>query len=205
MRVHRLARCIRSFTSTEIYGSLFSQWHNPTQMVVNGAEPITPPRDHSLTRSIPGMLSRMQYIDSVCYLPDDILTKVDRARMGVSLECRVPLLDHRLVEFAWRIPETWRIRDGLGKWPLRQVLYRYVPPGLIDRPKMVFGVPIESWLRGSLKEWAWSRLSPEAIARHGLLRSKPVLDAWQMHQSGERDLHYPLWTAPMLQDWLSRH
>ena len=98
-----------------------------------------------------------------------------------------------------------RQRDGLGKWPLREVLYRYVPRGLVDRPKMGFGVPIDFWLRGPLKEWAWSLLSPAALERHGVLRAGPVLATWEMHQSGEQDLHYPLWTTLMLQDWLDRH
>jgi asparagine synthase (glutamine-hydrolysing) len=151
------------------------------------------------------MLDRMQFVDMSTYLPDDILTKVDRASMGVSLECRVPLLDHRLVEFAWTIPAAMRRQDGHGKWPLRAVLYRYLPRALVDRPKMGFGVPIDSWLRGPLKEWAWSLLSPAALHRHGVLRPEPVLSAWDLHQSGAEDLHYPLWTALMLQDWLGRH
>lgn len=146
----------------------------------------------------------MQYIDTLMYLPDDILTKVDRASMGVSLECRVPLLDHRVVEFAWRIPVAWRQRDGTGKWPLRQVLYRYVPRSLVDRPKMGFGVPIDHWLRSELKDWAWSLLSPVALERTGVIHAAPVIAAWKAHQSGEQDLHYPLWTILMLQDWLGR-
>jgi len=205
MRVHRLARRIRSSTATEIYTSLLSQWHRPEELVIGAQEPMSVARDAALERRIPGMLDRMQFVDMVTYLPDDILTKVDRASMGVSLECRVPLLDHRVVEFAWRIPAAVRQRDGLGKWPLREVLYRYVPRELVERPKMGFGVPIDSWLRGPLKDWAWGLLSPEALQRHGVLHSGPVLAAWEMHQSGVQDLHYPLWTALILQDWLDRH
>lgn len=205
MRVHRLAGRIRSSTATEIYASLLSMWRTPADIVINGHEPLSAALDLSLERQLPDMLDRMQYVDTLSYLPDDILTKVDRASMGVSLECRVPLLDHRVVEFAWRLPPALRRLDGEGKWPLRQVLYRYVPRELVDRPKMGFGVPIDHWLRAELKEWAWSLLSPEALRRHGVLQPEPVLAAWEMHQSGEQDLHYPLWTALMLQDWLERH
>lgn len=205
MRVHRLARRIRSATAAEIYTSLLSQWHQPDRLVVGGKEPMSLARSEALARSHPDMMDRMQYIDTLSYLPDDILTKVDRASMGVSLESRVPLLDHRVVEFAWRMPPELRCLDGNGKWLLRQVLYRHVPRALVDRPKMGFGVPIDAWLRGPLKEWAWSLLSPQALAQHGVLRSEPILEAWKLHQSGEQDLHYPLWTVLMLQDWLQRN
>lgn len=205
MRVHRLATRLRSSTATEIYCSLLSQWHAPDELVIGACEPRSLVTDPALEQRIPQMLDRMQFIDMSTYLPDDILTKVDRASMGVSLECRVPLLDHRLVEFAWTIPAAMREQDGHGKWPLRAVLYRYVPRALVDRPKMGFGVPIDSWLRGPLKEWAWSLLSPAALQRHGVLRPEPVLAAWDLHQSGDQDLHYPLWTALMLQNWLGRH
>lgn len=204
MRVHRLARRIRSSTATEIYLSQLSQWHQPEQLVIGGREAPTIAADAALERRLPDMLDRMQYIDTLMYLPDDILTKVDRASMGVSLECRVPLLDHRVVEFAWRIPVAWRQRDGTGKWPLRQVLYRYVPRSLVDRPKMGFGVPIDHWLRSELKDWAWSLLSPGALERTGVIHAAPVIAAWNAHQSGEQDLHYRLWTILMLQDWLGR-
>lgn len=203
MRAHRMARRIRSSRATDIYLSLLSQWHVPNQLVIGGSEPALLAADAQLEHSIPNMLDRMQFIDSMMYLPDDILTKVDRASMGVSLECRVPLLDHRVVEFAWRVPAAMRKRDGTGKWPLREVLYRYVPRELIDRPKMGFGVPIDHWLRGELKEWAWSLLSPEALAQHGVLQPAPIMAAWDAHQSGEEDMHYPLWTVLMLQDWLN--
>lgn len=204
MRAHRMARRIRSSRQTEIYLSQLSQWQSPEQLVVGGHEPALLAADISLERRIPGMLDRMQFIDTLMYLPDDILTKVDRASMGVSLECRVPLLDHRVVEFAWRVPAAMREQDGTGKWPLREVLYRYVPRALVDRPKMGFGVPIDHWLQDELKEWAWSLLSPQALAEQGVLRSEPILAAWDAHQSGEQDMHYPLWTVLMLQDWLRR-
>lgn len=203
-RMHRLAKRMQARNATGLYAQTLSLWQEPAEVVACVAEPGSLARDPALERAIPAILSRMQYIDSMSYLPDDILTKVDRASMAVSLECRVPLLDHRIVEFAWHLPEKWRQRGGVGKWLLRQVLYRYVPPELIDRPKMGFGVPIADWLRGPLKEWAGDLLNPAAIERHGVLKAAPVDAAWRAHQSGERNQHYPLWAALVLQDWLGR-
>lgn len=188
----------------DLYLRLLSHWVEP-EAVVPGTREIPPlATDGTLAARLPDILARMQYIDTLTYLPDDILTKVDRSAMAVSLETRVPLLDHRVVEFAWRFGTDVKERDGAGKWLLRQVLYRYVPRTLVDRPKMGFGVPIDSWLRGPLKDWAWSHLAPDAISRHGLLDPEPVKALWDRHQSGVENNQYPLWTAVMLQDWLAR-
>jgi len=120
--------------------------------------------------------------------------------MAVSLEARAPLLDHRVVEFAWRLPAAMKVRDGEVKWALRQVLYRYVPQTIIDRPKMGFGIPIDVWLRGPLREWAEALIAPERLAREGLFRVDTVRDLWTRHQSGET-WQYPLWTVLMFQAW----
>jgi asparagine synthase (glutamine-hydrolysing) len=160
------------------------------------------PMDAALCAQIPGFIARMQYVDLKTYLPDDILTKVDRASMAASLEARVPLLDHRVAEFAWQLPAHMKLRQGQGKWILRQVMQRYLPDTLMNRPKMGFGVPMDHWLRGDLKEWAADYLSAAACGRYGVVQGDAVERLWRAHQKGQALHHHQLWSVLMLHSWM---
>jgi asparagine synthase (glutamine-hydrolysing) len=167
--------------------------------------PALAPATSAYAREFPilrGPIEKMMAADSVQYLPDDILVKVDRAAMAVGLETRAPLLDHRVVEFAWNLPQRFKVPGGQGKWLLRQVLYRHVPAALIDRPKMGFAVPVDAWLRGSLREWAEDLLSEQRLREQGLFDPRPVRERWQQHVSGQHNWRDPLWAMLMLQAWL---
>jgi asparagine synthase (glutamine-hydrolysing) len=201
-KLHKLADMLGARSADEVYLFLVSLWRRPADIVVGGREPatvLTEP-EHRLAAS--SFESRMMYLDQVSYLPDDILAKVDRAAMGVSLETRVPMLDHKLIEFAWQLPLDMKIRNGSGKWLLRQVLYRHVPQQLIDRPKMGFGVPIDIWLRGPLRDWAESLLAEDRLRREAYFDPLPVRAKWQEHLSGRRNWQYHLWSLLMFQSWL---
>ena len=146
-------------------------------------------------------MSWMQFTDTLTYLPDDILTKVDRASMAVALEVRVPLLDHRVVELSWRLPQRLKMRGNEGKWLLRQIAYKYLPKRLLKRPKMGFGVPLDQWLRGPLKNWAEDLLNPTSLRACGLLKPEPITERWIEHQTGDRNWHHFLWNVLMFEAW----
>lgn len=201
-KLHKAAAIFAAGRPEEIYLRLVSHWEDPASLVLGTEEPVTPMTDPAPSLDGADFEARMMYLDSITYLPDDILVKVDRAAMGVSLETRVPLLDHRIVEFAWRVPLSMKIRDGQSKWLLRQVLYKYVPKELIERPKMGFGVPLDQWLRGPLREWAEDLLSEERLKREGFLDPIPVRQKWQEHLSGRRNWAYYLWDVLMWEAWL---
>lgn len=185
-----------------LYRALVSLWHDPARLVVGGSEPETAFTHISETHFRADPVRAAMSLDLASYLPDDILAKVDRAAMATSLETRVPLLDHRIVAFAARLPTGLLVREGATKWPLRQLLYRRVPRDLVERPKKGFAVPLETWLRGPLREWAEALIDPVRLAREGLLDPAPVQRAWAEHQGGHRNLQYRLWTVLMLQSWL---
>jgi asparagine synthase (glutamine-hydrolysing) len=204
-KIHKVAGVFSSQQPLELYRELVSIWKNPTEIVLNSQEPetiVTHPPDWLNQIDL---ADRMMYLDSMSYLPDDILVKVDRAAMAVSLESRVPFLDRRVIEFAWQLPLSMKLREGQGKWLLRQVLYKYVPKELIDRPKMGFGVPIDAWLRHELRDWGESLLSAERLEREGFFNVRAIRQQWQEHLSGEFDRSNSLWNILMFQAWLEAH
>lgn len=202
-KLHKLAGVLGG-NKDDFYRHLVSHWKHPNELSVNGREIKTLLDDKSIRGLLPDYVDRMMYLDTLTYMHDDILTKVDRASMDVALEVRVPLLDHRLAEFAWTIPQHMKIRNGQGKWILRQVLNRYVPNELYERPKMGFGVPVGTWLRGPLKEWAGDLLSTSNIKKHGLVNPEYVEKRWNEHLSGDRNWESGLWSILMLQSWAER-
>lgn len=204
-KLHKLAALLPASSPEQIYLNLVSHWKSPTSVVLGSHEPLTLLTDPACRTALPGFIQRMMYLDAVSYLPDDILVKVDRAAMAVSLESRTPLLDHRVAEFAWRLPLSMKILEGQGKWPLRQVLYRYVPPSLIERPKMGFGVPIGAWLRGPLINWAEDLLDETRLREEGFFDPLPIRKKWEEHLSGRRNWQHCLWNVLMFQEWLGKN
>jgi len=201
-RLHKLADVLERGSDRGMYRDLMSHWRDPAAVVRGSREPRTVLTQPERWPTVEGLLPWMMYTDLVSYLPDDILVKVDRASMGVSLESRAPYLDHQVVEFAWRLPLAAKVRSAQGKWILRQVLYRYVPPALVQRPKMGFGVPLDAWLRGPLREWAAALLDPARLRREDFFAPDAVRSKWEEHQSGSRNWHYLLWDVLMFQAWL---
>jgi asparagine synthase (glutamine-hydrolysing) len=184
-----------------LYEGLMSLWAFEANPVRDAAPRPAPFSDAGLITRFPDDLERMQYIDSVTYLPDDILAKVDRASMAASLEARVPLLDVRVAEMAWTLARSQKLRAGRGKWALREVLHRHVPPELVDRPKMGFGAPVGEWIRGALRDWAEDLLSPQALEADGVLEPALIRARWREHLEGRFNWQYPLWAVLMFQSW----
>lgn len=201
-KLHKIADVLGVGSPEEMYLRLVSHWKQPSDLVLESRESPTVLTDHRYWAKLPDFTQRMMFLDTVSYLPDDILVKVDRASMAVSLETRVPMLDHRVVEFAARIPLSMKIKNGAGKWLLRQVLYKYVPQELIERPKMGFGVPIDRWLRGPLRDWAETLLNEKRLTQEGYFDPGSIRIKWQQHLAGHNDWHYYLWDVLMFQAWL---
>jgi asparagine synthase (glutamine-hydrolysing) len=200
-KVHKLAEIIDAPSREAMYWRLVSQWKQPDKVLIDATEPPTRLSDQASWPVLPSFIQQIMLLDSLVYLPDDILVKLDRAGMAVSLETRVPLLDHRLFEFAWRLPAHQKIRRGSGKWILREVLARHVPRALFERPKMGFGVPIGDWLRTDLRAWADDLLSPEALRAGGYFHAGTVAATWHEHLSGRRNHQHALWPILMFEAW----
>ncbi len=204
-KIQKLAELLALPDEKALYVNLLSHWKEPERLVPGAAER---PRLVDLTPRPSGFRDDMHplmYDDMLAYLPDDILVKLDRTSMSVGLEARVPIIDHRVVELAWSLPLSLKVKNGTTKWALRRVLERYVPAEIVDRPKMGFGLPIDIWLRGPLKAWAEDLLSESRIRRDGLLEPGPIQQKWREHASGKRDWHYYLWDVLVLQAWREAH
>jgi asparagine synthase (glutamine-hydrolysing) len=199
-KIHKLAGVLPE-DSIGFYRHLVTQWPEASSLVTGASAPDERLYASATRERFSDDVSWMQYLDTLTYLPDDILTKVDRASMAVALEVRVPLLDHRVVELSWRLPQRCKLRGGVGKWLLRQIAYKYVPRDLLERPKMGFGVPIDHWLKGPLNSWAEDLLNPSTLRAAGLLKAKPIAEKWAEHQSGARNWQHFLWNVLMFQAW----
>jgi asparagine synthase (glutamine-hydrolysing) len=204
-KMHKMALVMGARDLESMYMQLVSHWADPAAVVVAGREPKTLLTDHSQWPRIEEFNEVMMCFDMLTYLPDDILVKVDRASMASSLEARVPFLDHRLVEFAWRLPLNMKIRDGRTKWLLRQLLYRHVPLRLLDRPKMGFGIPLADWLRNPLRDWAESLLDAKRLEEDGLIHSNPIREKWEEHLAGRGNWEFHIWDILMFQAWLEHN
>lgn len=201
-KLQKLAVALSATSQDEFYLKLVSHWEKSTSLVLGSSELATPVSDQRFPEGALGLADRMMFLDTLTYLPDDILVKLDRASMAASLEARTPMLDHTLVEFAWTLPQCLKVRGKQGKWLLRQVSYGYVPPSLLDRPKSGFAVPLHAWLRGSLREWAETLLDEARLKAEGFLQPFLVRAKWKEHLAGRRNWQYPLWDVLMFQAWL---
>jgi len=204
-KIHKLAAVIDIDSPQELYHRLISQHRESVEIVVGGTSTESWAEAESARLPKVDFVELMMFQDLVGYLTDDILVKLDRASMAASLETRIPLLDHSLVEFAWRLPLKMKLRHGRGKWLLREVLHRYVPVDLVDRPKQGFAVPLDSWLRGPLHDWAEDLLSHRRILQDGYLHPELVRRRWQEHRSGRRNWQHWLWNVLMFQAWLVKN
>lgn len=201
-KAHKLAAVLNIDSEQDFYQRLTSHWQHPADVVIGAKEPKTLISNANCWPKTDNFQEAMMAMDAQTYMADDILVKVDRAAMANSLETRVPILDHRVVELAWRMPLDYKIRNGEGKWLLKQVLFRHVPSKLIERPKMGFGIPIHDWLRGPLREWAEALLDENLLRQQGYFHPKPVREMWKKHLSGAYNYQHQLWDILMFQAWL---
>lgn len=201
-RLHKLAALFNEDDPRQLYLRLITHWDNPESVVISGQEPPTALNRPSDIKNINSYIEHIMYLDEISYLPDDILVKVDRATMTSSLEARSPLLDFRVAEFAASLPIDYKLSRTRGKRALRELLYRYVPQPLVDRPKMGFGVPLGAWLRGPLRDWAESLLSESSLKSSGVFRATPIRRVWNNHLSGSQQRQYELWDILMYEQWL---
>jgi asparagine synthase (glutamine-hydrolysing) len=204
-KVRRLSGILTDDDIRSLYILAVSIFKDPRYVMLNANEYSTVRNDDSILKLFDDDISLMMVLDMLTYLSDDILVKVDRAAMAVSLETRAPFLDHRIVEFALRMPVKYKIKDGKTKWPLRQILYKYVPKELVERPKMGFAIPVGSWMRNDLREWAEDLLDEKTIKEQGLLNPDIIGKLWKEHLTKNNNWQHPLWTVLMFQSWLQKY
>jgi asparagine synthase (glutamine-hydrolysing) len=200
-KLHKLAAALRADSPTELYRTLMSYWQQPELLIPGVVEPGCDIRSDNALAGAQTLIESLLYWDLTGYLPGSNLVKLDRAAMSVGLHVHLPLLDHRLVEFAWRIPISLKLNNGQSKWLLRQVAYRHIPQALLERPKMGFSPPVSAWLRGPLQEWGKDLLAPDRLERQGLLAPEAIQHCWKAHQAGREDAALPLWSMLMFQAW----
>jgi asparagine synthase (glutamine-hydrolysing) len=201
-KAHKLAIVLYQNSLIGFYSSLCSHWQEPESLVIGSKEYLTNITQQDRWINSDNFIEKMMAMDASTYLTDDILVKVDRAAMACSLESRIPILNKDLVRAAWTLPLNHKIHDGVGKWPLRQILYKYVPEELIERPKHGFGIPVGEWLRGPLKEWASDILNTESLNNSGYLNSEPIIELWKEHIEGKCNHQHQLWDVLMFESWL---
>lgn len=200
-KLHRVASLLDAPDAAEVYRRVMSHWAEPENLVRESRLPDTILDRHGDWPALPDTTSTLMFLDGVTYLPDNCLAKVDRASMAVSLEARTPILDHRVVEFAWRLPLGLKISNGAGKQILREVLFRHVPRDMIERPKMGFGVPVRDWMRGPMRDWTESLINEGRLREEGILNADLVSHLWQQHLTGRRDWYNQIWSVVMFQAW----
>lgn len=203
-QLHKAAGSLLARDLDDLYARLTSHWQEPGSVVVGAREPSSWAVDTDLGW-VADPMERMLYRDTLGYLPDDALTKLDRATMAVSLEGRVPLIDHHIVEYLWRLPPSFKVRDGRSKWLLRAVAERHVPRALLEHPKQGFGIPLDEWLRGPLRGWAEELLAPARLRQEGYLDPAPIQALWRSHLAGGRQHQYELWNVLLWQAWFAEH
>jgi len=201
-KLGQLASELRADSAAAVYLNRVSRWRIPEAVVRDGREHPTPFTDPAQQLQRADTAHELMYLDLMTYLPEDILTKVDRSTMSVGLEARAPLLDYRVAELAFRIPLDMKLRDGQQKWLLKQLLRRYLPDPLIYRPKQGFGAPVGGWLKGALRDWAQQQLDPARLAREGHFQPGPIATIWREFLAGRRKWHTHLWNVLMFQTWL---
>jgi asparagine synthase (glutamine-hydrolysing) len=202
MKLAKLRDVMAARTPQDLYRQVLSHWPKPQALVLGATEPVSLLNSPEAWPSTDSFQHWMMAIDAQTYMVDDVLAKVDRAGMANSLETRIPLLDHRVFEFAWQLPLSMKIRDGQGKWVLREILHKHLPKPMFDRPKKGFSIPLAAWLRGPLRDWAEALLSEQRLKTEGYFDAKTIRMAWHAHLNGRADHSARLWGVLMFQAWL---